>query len=155
MEKIKRIAIKRLRDCPEYARQAAFWFNEKWEIPAEVYYESISSCVESKNGIPQWYIVLNAQQEIIAGAGAIENDFHERADLTPNLCALFVEKGYRNNGIAKDILQFVGEDLRGFGYEKLYLLTSHDGFYEKYGWEFLTMVAVSNTPMRMYVSPEF
>ena len=28
----------------------------------------------------------------ISGAGVIENDFHDRKDLTPNLCALFVEE---------------------------------------------------------------
>lgn len=49
----------------------------------------------SKSYIPQWYIIVNENNEIIAGAGVIENDFHEYKHLTPNLCALFVEKEYR------------------------------------------------------------
>lgn len=35
--------------------------------------------------IPNWFI---------AGAGVIENDFHNRPDLTPNICALYVEEDY-------------------------------------------------------------
>ena len=39
-----------------------------------------------------------------AGAGVISNDFHNRRDLAPNLCALFVEPAYRRQGIARRLL---------------------------------------------------
>ena len=48
--------------------------------------------MERKTGITQWYVIVDGQRNIIAGAGVIENDFHDRKDLTPNLCALFVEE---------------------------------------------------------------
>ncbi len=51
------------------------------------------------------------EKEIIAGIGVIENDFHNRKDLAPNVCAVYVEEAYRNRGIAGRMLQFVCDDL--------------------------------------------
>ena len=79
--------LKRLRDHPKLLEQAAAWFASKWEVPVEAYKESIELCIRQQQGIPQWYVVLDEKQGIIAGAGVIENDFHERRDLTPNLRA--------------------------------------------------------------------
>ena len=153
MDNKKTISLKKLRDYPEFLDQAACWFNKKWGVPVEAYRESIQECIANKIGVPQWYIVVNEEQDIIAGAGIIENDFHERKDLSPNLCALFVEDNYRSQGIAKDILDFARKDLGEMGYEKLYLITNHTDFYEKCGWDFLTMVNDDDhIPVRMYVS---
>lgn len=48
----------------------------------------MKECMERKTGIPQWYVIVDGQRNIIAGTGVIENDFYDRKDLTPNLCAL-------------------------------------------------------------------
>lgn len=78
-------------------------------------------------------------KEIIAGIGVIENDFHNRKDLAPNVCAVYVEEAYRNRGIAGRMLQFVCDDLQARGVDTLYLITNLTSFYERYGWEFLCM----------------
>ncbi|HEE5937787.1 TPA: GNAT family N-acetyltransferase, partial [Acinetobacter baumannii] len=137
--------ILRLSDYPQYKEMAAQWFSEKWQIPVEAYLESIQISIDQKHAIPQWYIVLNKDKYLIAGAGVIDNDFHERKDLTPNLCALFVEENYRNQNIAKQILDFVREDLSNQGIQTLYLITDHTEFYEKCGWRFLTLVKDEGT----------
>lgn len=148
--------ILRLSDYPQYKEMAAQWFSEKWQIPVEAYLESIQISIDQKHAIPQWYIVLNKDKYLIAGAGVIDNDFHERKDLTPNLCALFVEENYRNQNIAKHILDFVCEDLSNQGIQTLYLITDHTEFYEKCGWRFLTLVEDEEGEMvRMYVADTF
>ena len=142
-----------LREQPSLLEKAACWFSDKWGIPTPAYRESMSGCISRKTEIPQWYIVLNEEGDIIAGAGVIENDFHDRKDLTPNLCALFVEEAYRGRGIAKAILGFVRSDLKKRGIFKLYLVTEHTAFYEKCGWEFLTMaIGDDRVPMRLYAA---
>lgn len=147
------IRIKKLCENPALAEKAAQWFATKWDIPMRAYYSSIQECIKWKNKVPQWYIILDKSEKIIAGTGIIENDFHERKDLSPNLCALFVEEAYRKQGIAKYILDFVRNDIGKLGFEKLYLVTDHTDFYEKCGWRFLTMVNDDEgTPERMYVS---
>lgn len=91
--------------------------------------------------------------EIIAGVGAIENDFHESKDLAPNVCALYIEEEYRCRGIAGKLLRFVCEDMDKKAVDTLYLATEHTTFYERYGWEFLCMVKEENSDemIRMYV----
>ena len=105
-----------------------------------------------KSIVPQWYVVVEDEQ-IIGGIGVIENDFHNRKDLTPNVCAVYVEENYRCRGIAGKFLGFVCEDMHSFGLKTLYLITDHTDFYERYGWKFLCMVQSDGEAdlTRMYV----
>ena len=41
-------------------------------------------------------IKKQANDKVIGGLGVIENDFHDRKDLTPNICAVYTEEEYRN-----------------------------------------------------------
>ncbi len=140
-----------LREAPAYAEAAAHWFHEKWNIPEAAYQESIAACLEGKAAVLQWYLVLDGA-EIVAGLGVIENDFHLRPDLTPNVCAVYVEEPYRCRGIAGRMLRFVCDDFAARGVHTLYLVTEHDSFYERYGWEFLCMMREQDSPhlTRMY-----
>lgn len=90
---------------------------------------------------------------IVGGLGVIDNDFHDRKDLAPNVCALYTEKEYRCQGIAGQLLDIVVRDMKSRGITPIYLITEHVGFYEKYGWEFLCMVQGEDEPdmMRMYI----
>lgn len=83
----------------------------------------------------------------------IENDFHDRKDLTPNVCAVYTEEEVRGKGIAGTLLDKVVGDLRDKGISPVYLVTDHVGFYERYGWEFLCMVQGDDEPdmTRMYI----
>lgn len=145
--------IVKLADFPQYLSQAAVWFAQKWQMPVEVYQDSIQQSIAQKNGVPQWYIVIDAMQNIVAGCGVIDNDFHERTDLTPNLCALFVEDKYRGKSIATQLLDCAREDVATMNIDKLYLVTDHETFYEKCGWQFLTMVQEDGGELiRMYVA---
>ncbi|MBQ6080722.1 MAG: GNAT family N-acetyltransferase [Muribaculaceae bacterium] len=83
----------------------------------------------------------------------IENDFHDRKDLSPNLCAVYTEEEYRCQGIAGQLLNMAVADLRSKGITPVYLLTNHTGFYERYGWVFLCMAQGDGEPYmsRMYI----
>lgn len=137
---MKGYELVKIRERPEWLEQAAQWFTSKWHLPLSFYQESMEDSLQSSNAVPQWYIVVTSEQKIIAGAGVIANDFHDRPDLTPNVCALFVEKEYRNQGIAKEILSFIRKDMEALGISQLYVATDHTVFYERYEWEYLTTV---------------
>ncbi|WP_368233755.1 GNAT family N-acetyltransferase [Anaerotruncus rubiinfantis] len=143
-----------LRDHPDYLETAADWFSQKWGIPARVYRKSIQACIAKRYSVPQWYLFLDGKQAVAAGAGVIENDFHDRPDLSPNLCALFVEERCRNQGIARSILDFARKDFGRMGFQKLYLVTDHTSFYERCGWEFLTLATdAGGASERVYAAP--
>lgn len=128
-----------MRNRSDFNERAARWFHEKWKVSEELYVTSIQECQKKQRKIPQWYLVL-IEDKIIGGLGVIENDFHKRTDLTPNICALYIEEEYRKLGIAKKLLDFVCKDLSTMGYQDVYLITEHMDFYEKCGWEFHCMV---------------
>ena len=144
--------IIRLTDRPGLKEQAAQWFHEKWGIPLEAYLESMEDCLTNRTPVPQWYLALE-KDNIIGGMGVIENDFHSRKDLAPNVCAVYTEQDKRCNGIAGALLNYVCADMKERGIGTLYLLTDHTSFYERYGWEFLCMVQGDGEPemSRMYV----
>ena len=48
----------------------------------------------------------------IGGLGVIENDFHDREDLTPNVCAVYTEEDRRCRGVAGSLLNYVCEDMK-------------------------------------------
>ena len=66
--------------------EAACWFHRKWDIPTEEYLASMDECIQGTTPVPQWYLVVMGQH-IVGGAGVIANEFHDRKDLAPNICA--------------------------------------------------------------------
>mgnify|MGYP002738905531 FL=1 len=122
----------------EIKEKAANWFHEKWGVPLEAYLDSMEAAING-DPIQEWYLCLDGDK-IIAGMGVIENDFHDRKDLTPNVCAVYTEEQYRGKGIAGELLKFVVADNKAKGISPLYLVTDHKNFYERYGWEYLCMV---------------
>lgn len=144
--------IIKLRDHPERKRALARWFHEKWGVPLKAYLESMDACLAGEGPVPQWYAALEGRR-IIGGLGVIENDFHDRPDLAPNVCAVYVEEDCRCRGIAGALLSIAREDMAALGVDTLYLLTDHTSFYERYGWEFYCMARGDgeDKPSRMYV----
>ena len=124
-------SIVRLSDVPEMEHDAAMWFHEKWNIPLAAYLESMDDCLLRRGAVPQWYLAV-AGDRIIGGMGVIENDFHDRRDLAPNVCAVYTEPDCRRRGVAGALLRYVVDDMRSAGIGTLYLLTDLCGFYERF-----------------------
>ena len=140
-----------LREKSDLKISAAEWFNSKWGVPTEAYLECMDAYLQNKTEYG-WYFCIDGNQ-IIGGMGVIENDFHDRKDLTPNVCAVYTEEKYRFQGIAGKLLSMVVDDMKSKEVSPIYLVTDHIGFYEKYGWEFLCMVQGDGEPdmTRMYI----
>lgn len=126
-----------LREKPELMNTAAEWFHSKWGVPKEAYLECMQAYLSGETELG-WYLCLDGEQ-IVGGMGAIENDFHDHKDLSPNVCAVYTEDSHRKMGIAGELLNMTVEDLRSKGISPVYLVTDHTNFYERYGWEFYCM----------------
>ena len=124
-----------LRQRPELMNEAAQWFHSHWGVPEEAYLECIKDCLEGRSDY-DWFLALD-EDRIVGGLGIIENDFHQRKDLYPNVCAVYTEEQYRGQGIAGQLLNMAVAEMKERGIKPLYLLTDHNGFYERYGWQFL------------------
>lgn len=115
--------------------ELALFFHNKWRVPKEAYIDSMNEALKSNTGVPAWYYVEN-NNKIIAGLGVIENDFHKRKDLTPNICAVYVKEEYQHQGIAKSLLNFTCDELKKKNISDVYLITTHTKFYERCGFDY-------------------
>ena len=140
-----------LSERPELERAAAEWFHSKWHVPRSAYLECMDAFLSGQTPLG-WYLCLDGER-IAGGLGVIENDFHDRKDLAPNVCAVYTEEYCRCKGIAGRLLDMAVEDLRLKGISPVYLLTDHTGFYERYGWEFFCMAQGDGEeePARLYI----
>ena len=140
-----------LREKQDLMQSAAEWFHSKWGVPTEAYLACMEAYLKGKTELG-WFLCMDGNQ-IVGGLGVIENDFHDRPDLTPNVCAVYTEESHRCRGIAGALLNMAVEDLREKGISPAYLVTDHTDFYERYGWEFLCMVQGDGEPdmTRMYI----
>ena len=141
-----------LNERPDLLESASAWFHAKWGIPEEAYRESMEASLSGKSPVPRWFLALHGER-IAGGLGVIGNDFHPRRDLTPNICAVYVDEAYRGRRIAGDLLGLACRSMAADGIFTLYLLTDRTGFYERYGWDYLCPVtqAGESEPSRMYV----
>ena len=140
-----------LREVPELKMTAASWFSSKWKVPVEAYLQCMENYLNHETELG-WYLCLQ-NETIVAGLGVIDNDFHERKDLNPNICAVYTEPEFRRQGIAGQLLNKAVEDLRQKDISPVYLLTDHTGFYERYGFEFFCMAQNEGeeTSSRLYI----
>ena len=127
-----------LRERPQLKEQAAAWFHSKWGVPQAAYLECMDAYLKHETEYG-WYLCLE-NDVIIGGLGVIDNDFHDRKDLTPNICAVYTEEEYRCKGIAGHLLDQAVADMKSKGITPIYLITDHTDFYERYDWEFFCMV---------------
>ena len=79
---MKGFHLVKLRQEPERRNAMARWFHEKWGISSEAYEESMAQCLEGKAAVLQWYLLMEGET-VMAGAGVIENDFHDRPNCGP------------------------------------------------------------------------
>ena len=140
-----------LRERPDLKQAAAAWFHEKWGVPEDAYLACMDAYLKGETEYG-WYLCLDGGR-IVGGLGVIENDFHDRKDLAPNVCAVYTEPDCRGQGIAGALLNLAVDDMRSKGISPLYLVTDHVGFYERYGWEYLCMVRCEDKPemSRLYI----
>ena len=102
-----------LRRKPEWRDAAAEWFHSVWGIPKELYLECMDASLRNENAY-DWYLCLDGDR-IAGGLGVIDNDFHDRKDLAPNVCAVYTMEEYRCRGIAGKLLNMTVDDLRSKG----------------------------------------
>lgn len=125
-----------VREHPEYLECAIDYFSSKWGIERAIYEDCIGHSITTKNPLPRWYLMLDGEN-IIGSFGLITNDFVSRQDLWPWLCALYVESSQRGRGLGGRLLAHGRREAARLGFESLYLVTDHVGYYERYGWRYI------------------
>ena len=97
-------------------------------------------------------LLLTDGDELISYCTFAEKDDIQPTELTPWVGFVYTFPEHRGNRYAGMLFDEVERLAKEKCVEKVYLSTNHVGLYEKYGWEFLTMMDdMDGEPSRIYI----
>ncbi|CAM4490835.1 GNAT superfamily N-acetyltransferase [Paenibacillus endophyticus] len=124
-----------LKDKMTYFEEAVHMFWEQWgsETNYRFYYDCMLHACGPGSDLPRFYLLM--QHDVIIGTYALlRNDLISRQDIFPWLACLYVAPEHRGNRIGSALMEHALRESGKKGYERLYLCTELDGYYEKNGW---------------------
>lgn len=127
--------------------KVANWLWEEWGTSKnkKFWYSWVSSSARNDD-IPQTFICI-INEQIVGTVSLWRCDLQSRQDLFPWLGGLYIDEKYRNQGIAKQLIEHVCKVASNLGYTELFLFTSLENFYEKLDWKYLTNIPDENDNM--------
>jgi GNAT superfamily N-acetyltransferase len=121
----------------ELMEEAINFFWKQWGNSKNYsfYKDSIVNSTDPNKDLSKFYLAL--QGEKIVGIYAIlRNDLISRQDLVPWIGCLYVTPDARGHSLGSKLLEHAKEQAKSKGFEKLYLCTTLENYYEKYGWQY-------------------
>ena len=111
------------------------WWGEKEGYSLDAVHSYMAHSLNAQR-LPQTY-GLYLGGKLIGMYQFTYEDLFARPDIYPWLANVYIDKAYRNMGYGDYLLRSVRENARANLREKeLFLFTSHEGLYEKYGWRY-------------------
>lgn len=128
-----KIKIVDLKSCPEFIPLLCRWFVEEWKfLPYQAEVDRLTKCCAA-DSIPLTLVALSGS-EVVGTVGLILDDIEERPDISPWLASLYVAPPFRNQGVARMLIEAIVEKQTLLEIPSLYLFTSQTGLYQKFGW---------------------
>ena len=115
-------------------------------------YEQIKAFLDKKPSVayPVTFVALD-DATCIGTVSLFENDLNERPVYTPWLASLFVEKVYRNQGIAQQLINQLIVYAKSRQITTIYLKTENaSAYYKKLGWTLVEAIETTNSPMYIF-----
>lgn len=134
MIKIEKLNSKNIENVLTVTNMMYEWWGKESYISYELMKEIIISYCSNED----FPIVLIAKENenIIGTISLVSNDTQLRQDLYPVMSSLFIKEEYRNKGIGSKLVQEM-INLAKEKFNKVYLLTHLDGYYERFGFQYI------------------
>ncbi len=133
---------------PQLIPVIAQWHQDQWQLisPDQTTESRIKqySAYSSSGSIP-FCLVATRGNRAVGSASIVESDMDTRPELSPWLASVYVDKPYRNQGVASELISRCIHRARQSGIETLYLFTPDQAdFYRRRGWKWLQTVPYHN-----------
>lgn len=93
-----------------------------------------------KDRLPQTY-GLFLDNQIIGMFQLTYEDLGVRPDIYPWLANLYIDEKYRKMGYGRKLIENIKKVAqKNTNFEELFLYTKHIGLYEKFGWDFISLI---------------
>ena len=140
-----------LKDAMESLEESMDLIYDEWgryfSTSKEVKMAKIRASILDNSEFPKMYI-LKKDNELV-GSFTIKDKDLSNCDLSPWLVCVIIKKEHRGKGYANVLLSYIKKIIDN-SYKKMYLTTSHVGFYEKIGFEFVKLVDHNGEIEKLY-----
>ena len=133
---MSRIDFASLAEHPEQKDLVARWLWSFWGAPGNFgfYHSMTEHC--SNTDFPFVYVAF-AGGRPVGTVALLRADLFSRQDLYPWMADLYVPPEHRGKGIGSALQDYVLAEAKRLGFDRIYLYTPLNGYYERKGWEFV------------------
>ncbi|MGX9807744.1 GNAT family N-acetyltransferase [Exiguobacterium acetylicum] len=115
-------------------------------------YDKVRAFLDKKSdeSYPVTFIALD-DVTCVGTVSLFEHDLKERPAYTPWLASLFVEKAYRNQGIAQQLIDQLIIYAKSRQITTIYLKTDNaSAYYKKLGWTLVETIETKDPPLHIF-----
>jgi len=125
------------RDLNQISRWMYRWWGHSEGYSPEAVRSAMARSLQNDH-LPQTY-GLFLGDTLIGMYQFTQSDLFVRPDLYPWLANVYLDPDYRGKGYGHLLLSTVRENAMQLDADALYLYTTCEGLYEKYGWQFMEL----------------
>ena len=127
--------IYNVREIKEKKEEIFEYFWRKWgyEKNRMFYRDCIERSIDTESDLPRFFVALE-EDKIIGSYAILRSDLNSRQDLYPWFACLYVEEEQRGRNLGAMLQQHAKAYMKSKGFDKLYLCTDMNDYYEKNDW---------------------
>lgn len=136
--------IYNIKDKLEYLKEVAVLTQKEWGKPCCTKEEfnlkvnrKIQKIIDNLDNPYYCKLILLDKEKLVGFISIFPKDGDKRQDLTPWYATMYVKAEYRGKGLSKILNDAIIEEARNRKFEKIYLKTELENYYEKFGAEYM------------------
>lgn len=133
-----------------YLNEIVNIYYDWWAKDKNIKYNDLYNSYLNKNTLPIIYALI-INDTLIGMYELNEKDFIQNKEYTPYLANVYILEKYRGLGYSKCLIEHAIKKTKKMGYNKLYLHSKHENYYEKFGFKFKEKVNTEYGEKNIYV----
>ena len=138
------LKIYNIKENPEYLNEILSLEIKEWSKDKNITEERLNLKINKiKSLFDNKYfckLILLDEKDLIGFISMFPEDMDERPDLKPWYATMYVKEEYRKKGYSKILNDAILDEAKNRGFDKLYLKSTLNNYYEKFGAIFMEKI---------------